>query len=116
MSIDQVYIDDERCRSVLSDPRAFAPFALFECLFFKEGGFLQSSSQLLDNCDRIAHIPTAIVHGRQDIVCRPAGAWKLHKRLPKSQIEFISGAGHSDSELATEEALVRATDAMKAIE
>jgi len=84
-------------------------------VFFKNKGFLTHPTQLLDNCPSIAHIPMAIVHGRQDIVCRPAGAWKLHKLLPLSEIEFVANAGHSDSEPGTEEGLVRATDRMKAL-
>lgn len=108
-------VDANRVEKCLADPKMYAPFALFECLFFKEGGFLTKPTQLLDNCHRISHLPTAIVHGRQDIVCRPAGAWKLHKQLPKSTIEFIADAGHSDSEVGTEAALVKATDAMKTI-
>ena len=111
----QVHVDEEKMAQSLEDPRIFAPFALFECLFFKENGFLTTPTQLLDDCDKIAHIPTAIIHGRQDIVCRPSGAWMLHKRLPLSTIEYIANAGHSDSEVGTEEALVRATDAMKTI-
>lgn len=107
--------DEEKLTQTLKDPRKFAPFALFECLFFKEKGFLSKPTQLLDDCDKIAHIPMAIIHGRQDIVCRPSAAWLLHKRLPLSTIEYIANAGHSDSEEGTEAALVRATDAMKTI-
>ena len=108
-------MDEEKLAQTLEDPRKFAPFALFECLFFKDGGYLSSPTQLLDNCHKIDHIPTAIIHGRQDIVCRPSAAWLLHKKLPMSSIEFIANAGHSDSEEGTEAALVRAADAMKSI-
>lgn len=111
----QVHPDADRVASVLSRPEKVAPFALFECAFFKEKGFLSHETQLLDNCATIAHLPVSIVHGRQDVVCRPAGAWKLHKRLPRSNIEFIAGAGHSNSEPDIEVALVKATDGMKNI-
>jgi proline iminopeptidase len=115
VSMQQVHLDEEKLALTLQDPRKFAPFALFECLFFKDGGYLSSPTQLLDNCDRISHIPTALIHGRQDIVCRPSAAWLLHKKLPLSTMEFIPNAGHSDSEIGTEAALVRAADAMKAV-
>lgn len=108
-------VDEERIKSTLSQPRTFAPFATFECVFFKNKGFLNTPTQLLDNCPSIVHIPMIIVHGRQDVVCRPAGAWKLHKLLPLSKIEFIADAGHSDSEPGTEAGLVRATEAMKSV-
>ena len=99
--------------TVLADPRKYTPFALFECAFFKEKGFLSPQTQLLDNCDKIADIPMAIVHGRQDVVCRPAGAWKVHKRLPLSSIEYICDAGHSNSEPGIERAIVEAINRMK---
>jgi proline iminopeptidase len=111
----QVHVDEERIRTTLAEPRTFAPFATFECVFFRSKGFLERPTQLLDNCASIAHIPMAIVHGRQDIVCRPSGAWKLHKLLPLSKIEFVANAGHSDSEPGTEAGLVRATEEMKSI-
>ena len=110
-----MHVDEVKLEQTLEDPRKFAPFALFECLFFKEKGFLSTPTQLLDDCHKIAHIPTTIIHGRQDIVCRPSCAWMLHKQLPLSTVEFIANAGHSDSEVGTEEALVRATDAMKSL-
>jgi proline iminopeptidase len=115
LQVSKVFVDQTRISEVLGEPRSFAPFALFECLFFKEKGFLRSNTQLLDEAHKIAHIPTIIIHGRQDVVCRPSAAWKLHKLLPKSQIEYIPSAGHSDSEIGIEEALVRATNAMRTI-
>jgi hypothetical protein len=39
----------------------------------------------------------------------------LHKKLPLSTIDYIANAGHSDSEIGTEAALVKATDAMKSV-
>mmetsp|Transcript_1595 Transcript_1595/g.2545 ORF Transcript_1595/g.2545 Transcript_1595/m.2545 type:complete len:333 (-) Transcript_1595:111-1109(-) len=115
LNISKVHVCEERIKKTLSNARSFAPFALFECVFFEQKGYLTSPTQLLDNCSRIAHIPCTIVHGRQDIVCRPTCAWQLHKRLPLSTVEFIPNAGHSDSEPGTEAALVKATDAMKAL-
>jgi proline iminopeptidase len=109
----QVRVDANRVESVLADPKLFTPFALFECVFFKNKGYLSPQTQLVDDCSKITHIPLAIVHGRQDVVCRPAGAWRLHKLLPLSTIEFVADAGHSNSEPGTEAALVRATNAMK---
>lgn len=68
---------------------------------------------LLRHTDRIEHIPTAIVHGRQDIVCRPRAALELHKRLPHSTLQFVFDAGHSDSEPGLIDGLVAATDRMR---
>lgn len=43
------------------------------------GGFFKSSSQLIDEVDKIRHIPGTIVQGRYDIVCPMDTAWQLHK-------------------------------------
>ena len=47
--------------------------------YFVHGGFFQSDSQVLDNVDKIRHIPTTIVQGRYDVICPATTAWQLHK-------------------------------------
>jgi proline iminopeptidase len=39
-------------------------------------------------------VPTAIVHGRLDLVCRPANAWRVHQTLHGSRLRFVDGCGH----------------------
>ena len=39
-------------------------------------GFLRRG-QLLDNAHKMAGIPTVIVHGRCDFVCRPNAAYRM---------------------------------------
>jgi proline iminopeptidase len=87
------------------------PFARIECHYFVNGGFLEHDRQLLDACDRIAHIPATIVHGRYDVICPARNAWQLHQRLPASQLTIVPDAGHSAFEPGIIEALVTATDA-----
>ena len=65
--------------------------------------------QLLDQADRIAHIPTIIVHGRYDMVCRPRAAWELAKRLENCNLWFVPASGHASSEPAMMAYLKRAT-------
>ena len=47
--------------------------------YFVHGGFFQSDSHVLDNVDKIRHIPTTIVQGRYDVICPATTAWQLHK-------------------------------------
>jgi proline iminopeptidase len=55
---------------------------------------------IMRNAKRIAHIPTAMVHGRYDFVCTPDIAYALHKALPKSKLFFVlSGHSAADSEM-----------------
>jgi len=77
-------------------------------------GFLRRG-QLLDRVDTIKHLKVAICHGRGDYVCQPQAAWRLAKALRKAgcsyvDLEFVSGAGHSDTEPGLVDAMVRASD------
>jgi proline iminopeptidase len=85
---------------------ALMPFSVLENFYMMNGCFLEDR-QLLSNADRIAHIPTYIVHGRFDTVCRPKGAWELAQRLENVYLEITANAGHSQNEPANLEALVR---------
>jgi proline iminopeptidase len=85
-------------------------FARIEAHYFVHGGFLRSDTQLLDDVDKIAHIPGVIVQGRYDVVCPAASAWALHKRWPKSKLTIVPDAGHSMKEPGILSALVQATD------
>ncbi|MBD2081209.1 prolyl aminopeptidase [Leptolyngbya sp. FACHB-17] len=85
-------------------------FARIECHYFINRGFFETDEQLLQNCDRIAHIPTVIVQGRYDVVCPMASAWDLHQALPKAEFIVVPDAGHSMMETGILSALVDATD------
>ncbi len=47
--------------------------------YFVHGGFMNSDEHILDNVDKIRHIPATIVQGRYDVVCPAKTAWELHK-------------------------------------
>jgi proline iminopeptidase len=101
---------DPEVEAHCEDPCFTLPFARIECHYFVNGGFLEHDRQLLDACDRIAHIPTTIVHGRYDVICPVRNAWQLHQRLPKSRLTIVPDAGHSAFEPGIISALVEATD------
>ena len=67
-------------------------------------------ARLLHLASRCDTLPTAIVHGRLDLVCRPANAWRLHRAISGSRLRMIERGGHSpfDAELAA--ALLAAGD------
>ena len=50
---------------------------------------------VLEAASRMAGIPTAIIHGRLDLVCRARNALRLHAALPGSRLLLVDGAGHS---------------------
>ncbi|KPQ37540.1 MAG: prolyl aminopeptidase [Phormidesmis priestleyi Ana] len=85
-------------------------FARIECHYFINGGFFKSDNLLLENINRIRHIPAVIVQGRYDVVCPMTSAWELHRAWPESQLMIIDQAGHSATEPGITSALIEATD------
>jgi proline iminopeptidase len=91
------------------DEKFAEAFARIECHYFVNGGFFQNENQLLDDVDRIRHIPTVIVQGRYDVVCPPESAYELHRALPESTLEIAPQSGHSALEPEITARLVAAT-------
>ena len=100
-----------RVLDYFSDPHMALSIARIECHYFLNQGFLQHN-QLLENMDRIRHIPGIIVHGRYDAICPIDQAHALNALWPASQLTIIPDAGHAASEPGISEALVQATNAM----
>ncbi len=94
----------------LDAPDAALAMARIECHYFVNGGFFESPNQLLENIDRIRHIPTVIVQGRYDVVCPAVTAWDLHRAWPEADFQLIQDAGHSAFDPANTAALVAATE------
>mmetsp|Transcript_29102 Transcript_29102/g.38768 ORF Transcript_29102/g.38768 Transcript_29102/m.38768 type:complete len:397 (+) Transcript_29102:1-1191(+) len=114
LSISKAYIDPAVIEEYLGTPSILIPFAVMEVHYMLNAGFMRRG-QLLDCVDRIKHLKVAICHGRADYVCQPQAAWRLHQALKKVgckyvDLEFVSGAGHSDSEPGLVDAMVRASD------
>jgi proline iminopeptidase len=80
-------------RRVEDDKWALA-FARIENHYFVNKGWLPYPDYLLDNVDRIRHIPGVIVQGRYDVVCPMKTSYDLHKRWPEATYEVVT-AGHS---------------------
>ncbi len=101
------------------DPELFAEFtedehadalARVECHYFLNNCFFKTDNFLVENVDKIRHIPGVIIQGRYDLVCPFESAWELHKAWPEAKLEIIPDAGHSSSEKGIMDALIRATD------
>lgn len=85
-------------------------FARLENHYFINGGFLEYDGQILDQVEKIAHIPGIIVQGRYDMICPPRRAWELSRRWPNCDLRMIRNAGHALSEPGISAELVRAMD------
>lgn len=85
-------------------------FARLENHYFINRGFLDYDGQILDQMDRIAHIPGTIVQGRYDMICPPKSAYDLSQRWPASEFKLVRNAGHALSEPGISAELVRVMD------
>ncbi len=85
-------------------------FALIENHYFVNKGFLDHENQLLDNVDKIRHIPCVIVQGRYDVVCPPTTAYELSSRWPEAELKIAPFSGHSAFEKEIRELLIEATN------
>jgi len=103
-------IPDPKSQSRFADAEFADAFARIECHYFINRGFLEPDDQLLQNCDRIRHLPTVIVQGRYDVVCPTTSAWDLHKALPDAELVVVPDAGHSMMEPGIRSALIEASD------
>ena len=86
--------------------------ARLEAHYMANLGFF-SDDQLIRHIDKIRHLPAVIVHGRYDVICPPATAWRLHLAWPESLIHFVDGAGHSAFEAGIAAQLVAATESFQ---
>jgi proline iminopeptidase len=100
---------------VFTAPERALPLARIECHYFVNNSFFPTDNYLLENIDRIRHIPAVIVQGRYDIVCPIMSAWELSRAWPEAQLEIIPDAGHSAFEPGIIANLVKATEKFKAL-
>ena len=85
-------------------------FARIECHYFTNKGFFDTDNWLIENVNRIKHIPIDIVQGRYDVVCPMLSAWELHKALPNAGFHVIPDSGHSMTEDGIRSKLIELTD------
>jgi proline iminopeptidase len=93
-------LDDSQTAMLLDKYRIQSHYLAHQC--FRDGsGFISESI-------RTWNLPTALLHGRLDWICRPQSAWDLHQRLPGSRLQLVEGCGHNPFEPANAGALVSA--------
>ena len=91
------------------DPRFRMVFARIVTHYFAHNCWLEDG-QLLDDADRLAGVPGAIVCGRLDLGSPIEGAWLLHKAWPGSELAIVDNAGHETTTPGMLETIVGALD------
>ncbi|MFP5520464.1 MAG: prolyl aminopeptidase [Bdellovibrionia bacterium] len=108
----RLYVDPKAIDE-FEDPEYALAFARIECHYFINNAFFPKDTYLLEQIEKIRHIPATIVQGRYDVVCPAKSAWELHKAWPESQLQIIADAGHAAAEPGTRSALIAATEKYK---
>jgi proline iminopeptidase len=107
-----------RCATLHPNPRVVEHFghphvaialARIECHYFMNNAFLEPD-QILRNAAVLKDIPGIIIHGRYDMVCPLDNALALSEAWPEAELRIIRDAGHSASEPAIVDALMRGVD------
>ena len=97
----------------MEDPERALPFARIECHYFVNNAFFATDNYLLENIQRIRHIPGVIVQGRYDVVCPMRSAWDLHRAWPEAKLAITPDAGHAAGEPGTKSRLIQACDDLR---
>jgi proline iminopeptidase len=107
------------CSTLRPNPQLVAAFctdrtalslARIEAHYFVNRIFLPDNS-LLNQVQRLRHLPCTIVQGRYDAVCPIVSADELARAWPEARYVVVDDAGHSAFEPGISAALVAATDA-----
>lgn len=107
-----------RCATLLPNPSVVEHFshphvaialARIECHYFMNASFLEDN-QIIKNAHKLRDVPGIIVHGRYDMVCPLDNAFALGKAWPGADLRIIREAGHSASEPAIVDALIRGVE------
>lgn len=104
--------DPSMLTSYSTDEFALA-FARIECHYFYNKIFLEDPNHILNQVDKIRHIPCTLVHGRYDVVCPVKNAWEMHKKWPEMKLFIEPTSGHSAFEKDIASKLVELTDALE---
>lgn len=105
--------DEEQLKRAEEDDVWSLQHARIECHYFLHGLFFDKDTWILDNVDKIRHIPATIIQGRYDITCPMLSAWRLHKVWPEAEFQIIQGEGHSTKTPLILHNLVLATEKFK---
>ncbi|MFT6896225.1 MAG: proline iminopeptidase [Paraglaciecola sp.] len=96
---------------LMTDVHRAISLAILECHYIKHGCFIEPH-YILNNIHKINHIPSNIVHGRYDSVCKLQGAYALSSLWSASQLTIVPESGHSVDEPKIAAALCLAINAM----
>jgi len=84
--------------------------SLIECHYTVNRAWLRTDTQLLDDLDRVRHIPSVAVFGRYDAITPVKIGWDMKARWPELDLVVLPDAGHAFTEPGIAREMVRASD------
>jgi len=102
---------DKNVINSFSNPHTALSVARIECHYFMNHCWLEPN-QLIDDIEKIRHIPGYIVQGRYDVICPMEQAWELAQAWPEAELSIIDDAGHAIVEQGITDELLRVTREM----
>jgi len=81
---------------------------------FAKNHYFLAENELLNHSEKLRELPVTIIHGRNDLVCPIEAAWQLHRALPQSNYVVLPNSGHIAHGDEMIDALVNATESLKA--
>ena len=90
-----------RPRVRFADPDFRMNFATLVIHYFANAAFLKGQ-EILNNMERIAHLPGVLIHGRLDVSGPLQTAWQLHQRWSASRLIVVETEGHGGATMANE--------------
>lgn len=103
MSIFKKNISEQEVQEILGQ-FPYQSLSIMEAHYIGNECFIEEN-YILNNLDKINHIPIKIVHGREDAICPVKFAVELDSKLDNSEL-FVLGGGHSDTEPEIENKLL----------
>lgn len=85
--------------------------ARIESHYFINHCFIEEN-YIIRQVDKLRGLPAILIHGRYDVICKPAAALELAQHWPELNLQIVPGSGHSAFETSNIDALVKATDQM----
>jgi proline iminopeptidase len=99
-------LPDQRLNQMSEHWNPYA-FALLENYYMANRCFFKED-QLLKNAPKLKDIPIIMVNGRYDVICPPSTAYRLQQKLPNARLVIAEKSGHSESETAIRQELLKA--------
>lgn len=85
--------------------------ATLECRYIAAHCYIEEND-IIKRRDALRHIPTTVIHGRFDMVCKLSGAYELTQGWESARLMVVPGAGHSGDDAKIAAAMTQAADAL----